>query len=330
MRPAFRSDAAHDIAGLRVATWRYPGAHVPPPAREDRIGLAIGMMLLAYAAFTCLDSSAKWLVTSGMSPWTAVCARYAVHLAIVAALVLPVQGTRSLASRSPRLEVLRACLLLGSTLLNFTAVRYLPLTVTATIMFAMPIFITVLSIPLLGESVGIRRWAAVLVGFLGILIVMQPWSGNFHWAMLFSIGAVLCASVYTILTRRLAGVDSTNTQQLYAALVATAGVAPVAAVDWTPPQGSLGWTLFACMGLFGWSGHQLLTAAHRYAAASVLAPFVYTQLIYMTLASWLVFAQPPTIWVLAGAPIVAGSGFYIWWRERQLARSAAQGERKRA
>jgi drug/metabolite transporter (DMT)-like permease len=302
-----------------LATWRFPGAHVAPPPREDRFGLAIGMMLLAYAAFTVLDSSAKWLVTSGISPWTAVCARYAVHLAIVAALVLPVAGPRSLESRSPRLEILRACLLLGSTLLNFTAVKYLPLTVTATIMFATPIFVTILSIPLLGEAVGIRRWAAIFVGFCGIVIVMQPWTGDFHWAMLASLGAVLCGSFYTILTRKLAGVDSTNTQQLYAALIATAGVAPFAALEWTPPEGALAWVLFACMGVFGWLGHQMLTAAHRFAPASVLAPFVYMQLVYMTLSSWVVFAQPPTVWVLAGAPIVAGSGFYIWWRERELA-----------
>ena len=81
---------------------------------------------------------------------------------------------------------------------------------------------------------------------------------------------------------------------------------------------------FCLIGVFGWSGHQLLTAAHRFAPASMLAPFVYTQLIYMTLSSWLVFAQPPTVWVLAGAPVIAGSGFYIWWRERQL-----RGEPKR-
>jgi drug/metabolite transporter (DMT)-like permease len=311
-----------------MATWRFPGAHVATPPREDRIGLAIGMMLLTYAAFTCLDSSAKWLVTSGVSPWAAVFVRYAVHLAIVAALVLPVAGMRSLSSRSPRLEILRAVLLLGSTLLNFTAVKYLPLTVTATIMFAMPIFITVLSIPLLGETVGVRRWAAILVGFCGIVIVMQPWTGQFHWAMLASLGATICGSFYTILTRRLAGIDSTNTQQLYAALVATLGVAPLAAVEWTPPEGTLAWVLFLCMGVFGWLGHQLLTAAHRYAPASVLAPFVYTQLIYMTLSSWVVFSQPPTVWVLLGAPIVAGSGFYIWWRERQLAAGQA-GERRR-
>lgn len=302
-----------------MATWRYPSAHgFAAPPREDRTGLAIGMMLMAYATFTCLDSSAKWLVTHGMSPWTAVFARYAVHLAVVAALVLPKQRLASLASRSPRLEIARACLLLGSTVLNFTAVRYLPLTVTGTIMFSMPIFVTILSIPLLGERVGPRRWAAILAGFCGILIVMRPWGAAFESAMLLSLGAALCASFYQILTRRLAGVDPTNTQQLYAALVATIGVAPLAALDWTPPDSTVQWALFGLLGLFGWSGHQLLTAAHRFAPASVLAPFVYTQLIYMTLSSWLVFSQPPTVWVLAGAPVIAGSGFYIWWRERQL------------
>ena len=96
--------------------------------------------------------------------------------------------------------------------------------------------------------------------------------------------------------------------------------------DWTPPEGALDWMLFGLLGAFGWAGHQLMTAAHRYAPASVLAPFVYTQLFYMTLASWIVFAQPPTAWVLAGAPIVAASGFYIWWRERQLAGRATERE----
>lgn len=303
-----------------MATWRHPAAHRVTPPREDRRGLAIGMMLVTYLCFTCLDSSAKWLVTTGMSPWTATGMRYAVHLAIVAALILPEHGRRSLSSRSPRLEITRALLLLSSTLLNFTAVRYLPLTITATIMFSMPIFVTILSIPMLGERVGPRRWAAILVGFCGIVIVMQPWGANgFHWAMLLSLGAALCGSVYTILTRRLAGVDSTNTQQLYAALIAAVGVAPFAIAEWTPPGDALAWGLLFALGIFGWLGHQLLTAAHRFAPASVLAPFVYTQLIYMTLSSWIIFAQPPTIWVVAGAPIVAGSGFYIWWRERQRA-----------
>jgi drug/metabolite transporter (DMT)-like permease len=302
-----------------MSAWRNPAVHATASKpQEDRRTRAILMMMLAFACFTALDSSAKLLITTGMSPWAAVFARYAVHLLIVAALILPTQGLYSLSSRSPGSEIARAAFLLGSTICNFVAVQYLPLTLTATIFFTIPIFVTMLSIPLLGEKVGWRRWAAIAFGFVGILIVTRPWTGTFHWAMILSLSAALGASFYQILTRKLAGVDSTNTQQLYAGLVATLGIAPIAFLNWTSPEGLLSWGLFLTMGLFGWLGHQMLTVAHRYAPASFLAPFIYVQLIFMTASSWLVFSQPPTVWILAGAPLVMASGFYIWWRERKL------------
>ena len=308
-----------------MAVWRNPQVHaVSARPVEDRRSLAIGMMLLAFACFTGLDSSAKWLVTeTSMSPWAAVFARYAVHLGIVAAILLPQQGFNSLASRAPIRETLRAILLLASTMCNFVAVQFLPLTMTSTIFFAIPAFVTILSIPILGEQVGWRRWAAILVGFCGILIVTRPWTGAFHWAMLVALCAALCASVYQILTRMLAGIDSAHTQQFYAGLIATLGVAPLAWMHWQTPEGSLAWVLFLTMGIYGWLGHQMLTVAHRYAPASLLAPFVYVQLLYMTASSWIIFNQPPTIWILAGAPVVMASGFYIWWRERQLDKASA-------
>lgn len=303
-----------------MAVWRNPQVHgLAVAAKADRRGLAVLMMLVAFACFTALDSSAKWLVTTAdMSPWSAVFARYAVHLVIVAAILLPEKGLGSLSSHAPGLETIRAGFLLTSTMCNFVAVQFLPLTLTATIFFTIPIFVTVLSIPLLGETVGWRRWAAIGVGFCGILIVTRPWSIGFHWAMLVSLGAALCASLYQILTRRLAGVDSSHTQQLYAGLVATIGVAPFALLNWTLPGSAFAWLPFLAMGVFGWLGHQMLTVAHRYAPASFLAPFVYVQLLYMTASSWIIFSQPPTIWILAGAPVVMAAGFYIWWRERQL------------
>jgi len=302
-----------------MAVWRNPQVHAGKAhPLEDKRGLAVVLMLLAFACFTALDSSAKWLVTTAMSPWAAVFARYAVHLVIVAALILPQQGWHSLDSKAPMHETLRALLLLGATVCNFIAVQYLPLTLTSTIFFAIPIFVTLLSIPILGETVRLRRWIAIAIGFAGILIVTRPWTATFHWAMIVSIAAALSASLYQIFTRLLAGVDSTNTQQLYAGLIATLGVAPMAYLYWQTPDTALAWGLFAAMGVFGWLGHQMLTVAHRYAPASVLAPFVYIQLIYMTASSWIVFHQPPTIWILAGAPIIIASGFYIWWRERKL------------
>ena len=120
----------------------------------------------------------------------------------------------------------------------------------------------------------------------------------------------------------LAGRDATNTQQFYAGLVATLGVAPFALGDWTWPTGAASWLAFSAIGVFGWAGHQLVTIAHRFAPASTLAPFNYAQIVYMTASSWLIFAQPPDRWVIVGAGIVAASGLYIGLRERALARRA--------
>ncbi|MEL7467950.1 MAG: DMT family transporter [Pseudomonadota bacterium] len=302
-----------------MAGWRYPGIHaVTTKPREDRRGFAIALMMAAFACFTVLDSSAKMLVTEGMSPLMAAFARYTVHLVIVAALILPQQGTASLHTSAPGLEIVRGVCLGGSTILNFIAVGYLPLTLTSTILFMIPIFICALSVPMLGEKVGLRRWSAIAVGFCGILVVTRPWTGDFHWAMLVSFGAAFFAAIYTVLTRRLAGVDSTNTQQLYSGLVATVLLVPLAILNWELPATPLAWILFGAMGVMGWSGHQMLTTAHRYAPAAVLAPFIYVQLLYMTASSWLIFHQPPSIWIGLGAPIVIASGIYIWWRERHL------------
>jgi len=291
------------------------------PARvapvEDRTLAAIGLVLGAFLGFTGIDTCAKWLVLHGLPATEVAFVRYAVHVAIVVAIG---------AAASERLWVtenlgalsLRAAVLLSSTLLNFVAVFHLPLTITSALMFSAPLWICLLSIPLLGEEVGWRRWVAMLVGFGGILIVARPWTGMLHWAVALSLGAALCGALYAILTRRLAGRDSTNTQQFYAGLLATLGMAPLALFDWVWPAGAASWLAFALIGWFGWGGHQLLTIAHRYAPASTLAPFSYVQIVYMTASSWLIFAQPPDRWVIAGAAVVAASGLYIWLRERAL------------
>ena len=289
-------------------------------AVEDRRLAGISLMMGAYLAFTGIDSSAKWLVQAGIPAMEVVFVRYAVHLVLVVALALPVMGAELVRTARPGAEVLRGGFLLGSTIFNFLAVSYLPLTVTSAIAFATPLTVCLLSIPLLGERVGARRWAAILVGFSGVLVITRPWSAEAHWAVLLSFGTVICASLYAVATRKLAGVDRTATQQFYAALVATVAIAPFALGDWVWPSAPADWAAFALIGLFGWGGHQMLTIAHRFAPASTLAPFIYVQILYMTGASWLIFQAPPDGWVLVGAAIVLASGLYIWLRERQLAR----------
>src|SRR5690606_82452 len=148
----------------------------------------------------------------------------------------------------------------------------------------------------------------------------------FHPAVLWSLAAAFFGALYALLTRRLAGVDTVTTQQFYAALVATVCFAPLAASgDWALPVDTPGWFAFLMIGTAGLVGHQLLTAAHRLAPASVLAPFGYVQIVYMTASSWLIFSQPPSVWIFVGAPIIIGSGLYIWLRERQLSKNTVTG-----
>jgi drug/metabolite transporter (DMT)-like permease len=286
---------------------------------EDRSLRGIALMLAALLAFTGIDTCAKWLVLAGLPTTEVVFVRYLGHLLLVMALALP-RGEGFVRAGNPGAVLVRGAFLLFSTILNFIALGYLPLTMTAAIFFSSPLWICLLSIPLLGEEVGPRRWAAMIVGFLGVLVVTRPWSGQVHWAALLSIGAALCGAFYSILTRKLAGRDSTATQQFYAALIATIGMAPLALPAWTWPSGAAGWFAFLAIGVFGWAGHQILIIAHRYAPASTLAPISYVQILYMTASSWLIFAQPPDAWVLVGAAIVALSGLYIWLRERALSR----------
>jgi len=292
-------------------------------AREEKRLTAIVLMLLAFFLFTGIDISAKWLVQAGLPATEVVFVRFAVHFIIAMALILPQEGRRLFRTSAPGQELLRGLFLVGATFFNFFALKYLPLTVTVAIFFAAPLVVCALSGPLLGERVGPRRWVAIGVGFLGVLVVTRPWGASFHWAMWLSMGTLFCASMYFVMTRKLAGVDSAGTQQFLTSLVAVIVAAPMGLVGWTWPVAPLDWTALALIGVFGWGGHQLATNAHRLAPASVLAPFVYVQIIYMTASSWAIFHTPPDGWTLAGAALVIGAGLYVWLRERALTRGAS-------
>lgn len=288
---------------------------------EDRRLLGISMMLVGYLCYTIIDSCAKLLSASGLPTMEVVFVRYAGQLILVLAIFLPREGKALARTRSLPLEVARGLCLLGSTVFNFLAITFLPLTVTSAISFTMPLILCALSIPMLGETVGWRRWAAIAVGFIGVLIIVQPGTEAFHPAVVLSLITAVFSALYNLLTRKLAGVDSTTTQQFYAAAVATLCIAPFAFGGWAWPTEWVGWSAFIGIGVAALIGHLFITTAHRYAPASVLAPFGYLQIIFMTASSWLIFNQPPDMWIFIGAPIVIASGLYIWLRERQLSKS---------
>ncbi|EAU42901.1 hypothetical protein FP2506_08666 [Fulvimarina pelagi HTCC2506] len=290
-------------------------------ANEDRAALAIGMMLLAYLGFSGIDTSAKWLGLVGLPALQIAFMRYFTHFVISTALIAK-DGIGMDRFRSERtgLVLIRAGFLAGSTCANFVAVRYLPLTLTATIMFSSPIIICALSGPILGERVGPWRWAAIIVGFLGVLIAIRPFDAEFHWAVFLSLAGAFCVALYTLLTRKLAGSVHHETMQFYSGVVGTVCLAPFAFLFWEMPQTWLATVLLVAIGGFGWFGHEMLTRAHNYADASALTPFTYVFIVYLTIASILVFDEWPGAWTLVGAAIVAGAGLVIWFRERRLER----------
>lgn len=291
----------------------------PAPLTERRL-FGIGLTLAAYFMFTGIDSSAKWLAIGGIPAAQVVFLRYVTHLALVLGIHVPQTGFTLIRTASLRTQALRAAMLLGATTCNFTAVRYLPLTVTGAIAFTMPLILCALSVPLLGETVGWRRWTAIIIGFLGIIVIVRPGTEAFHPASLLCLAAAVFTAFYFILTRRMAGRDSPATQQFYVGLFATVILLPMANPFWVWPTEPSVWIAFFAIGMFGFVGHQLFTVATGFAPASVLAPFAYFQIIFMAASSWLLFNQPPDIWLYLGAPIVIGSGLYIWLRERALSK----------
>ncbi|MDY8107552.1 DMT family transporter [Fulvimarina sp. 2208YS6-2-32] len=287
-------------------------------ANEDRVLLGIGMMLVAYFAFSGIDTSAKWLGLAGFPALQIAFMRYLTHF-VISAGVIAKDGLEIDRFRSHRagLVVLRGGFLMASTIANFIALRYLPLTLTATIMFSAPIFICALSWSMLGERVGPWRWGAILVGFFGIMIAIRPFDADFHWAVFLSLFGAVCMAFYTILTRKLAGSVHPETMQFYSGLVGTLAIAPFAFVVWQMPEDWTSLTLLLIIGGFGWFGHELLTRAHSYADASALTPFSYVFIVYLTISSIVFFDEWPDAWTMVGAVIVAGAGLVIWFREQR-------------
>ena len=292
------------------------------PRRQRLIG--IGLMCGAVADFACLDAMGKYLGTH-MDILQVVGVRYASAFLLTLLISNPIVRPGLLRTAKPKLQVIRSALLLGSTFFNFMAFRYLQLDEALAILFSTPFMVAILAGPMLGEWVGWRRWVAIGVGLAGVLVVVRPGLGGLQWAALLSGASAVCYAFYSITTRMLARYDSSQTTLFYSNMLGAAIMLPVLPFVWTPPRSVLDGVLMVAMGAFGAFGHYLLILAHRHAPASVLSPFMYTQLIWATAFGYLVFANVPSRWTLAGAAIVIASGLYLLNRERRVHNTKSNG-----
>lgn len=292
-------------------------SRVAIPALEDRASLGIAMILAAWLFFSFIDTSVKWLVLAGLPALQLAFMRYIGHFAISTWLIAR-GGLDRERFKSDRfgLVLFRAYLLTSSTVLNFVALLYLPLTLTASIMFTSPILVCLLGWPLLGERAGPWRIFGIFLGFIGVLVVMRPFGTDFHWAMLLTAHNAVAMALYSIVTRKLSGVVSAEIMQFYAGAFGSVVLLPFAVYFWTNPASALDWLLLVALGFFGWAGHELLTRAHRFATANTLMPYSYAFLIYLTISSYVIWGHVPDAATLSGAAIIIGSGMLIWMRTR--------------
>jgi len=275
----------------------------------------IGLASAAFLLFTMLDGSAKWLVLS-MPVFMVVWLRFVTHAVFATALLLPLRGRALVRTRHLKLHVLRSVMFILMTGMNFWALQYLQLTVTSSIFFAVPLITALVAARILNEKLDLGRWIAILAGFAGVLLIVRPGSADFHPAMLLAIGNAFLYAVFNLMTRHLAAYDSPETIQYLPAVGAAIGLTPIALAVWQWPHGWLEWMVACALGIFGGLGHYFLAAAHRYAPASILAPFLYQQVFYMALFGYLVFGDVPDPAVWTGAAVVIASGLYLFARER--------------
>ncbi|PVB62583.1 DMT family transporter [Labrenzia sp. 011] len=277
--------------------------------------VGISLIVLACLCFAVLDATAKYLSAS-LPTLQIVWIRFLSHTVIAMVLFRVWKTPSLLKTRRPVLQLVRAVCLLSTTILNFFAVRYLQLAETMSIMFAAPFVITALAGPLLGEWAGIRRWCAIIVGFMGVLVVTQPGVGGMHWAAIYSVAAMITYALYALLTRQLTATDGSAGMLIISGLVAAVAMTPIGLSVWEMPQDIWTWALLLVTGALGAGGHFVFIMAHRIAPAPVLAPFIYSQIVWMIALGYLIFADVPTATTLLGAAIVVGSGLYILYRER--------------
>lgn len=218
-------------------------------------------------------------------------------------------------TQRPLLQVVRSLLMIGSTVTFWWALMYLPLASAVAIGFATPLLVTALSVPMLKETVGIYRWSAVVVGFIGVLVIIRPGLGVFHWAALLPLATALFYANYQIVTRLLSRSDDAMITMFWTAAGGLAVSSLVVPFHWTP-LAPMEWLLVAWLGFLGTIGHFFLIRAIGYAPVSVLAPFNYLTLLWATALGFVLFGDLPDFWTVVGSAIVIGSGLFIIYRER--------------
>lgn len=279
-------------------------------------GRGIAFMLLAVGLFTCMDALVKWL--GDTYPVLQIVFFRGLFAFIPLGVFLLRRGSLAdLRTKRPFAHLVRALVGLSALSAFFYAYTQMPLANVIAISFAAPLFVTALSVPLLGEAVGARRWTAVIVGFVGVLIMVRPDRGVFEPVALIALGGTVCYALVMIFVRGLSRTETSGAIVFYYSVISTILVGTVLPFIWVTPTLE-DFAVLAAVGLVGGMAQLAVTTAFRLANVAVVAPFDYSGMIWAALIGYLVWGDIPGTNVWVGVAIVAASGVYIVRREANL------------
>ncbi len=292
---------------------------MPPAAKhlEPRSLTGIALMLAAMVILPLLDVVAKILGQQGIPVIQIVWARMTFGCLMTLPFAWRVGGTSALLPANPMLHTFRAGFLIGATGMFFWALHYQSIADTLSIFFVQPLVVTLLSPVVLGEKVGVRRWTAVVIGFIGTLIIIRPGFQAFNPGVLMALAAGTSLAIYMLMTRKISGSAHAMVTTFHTSLAGMILTSLAAPFVWQTPLLSQ-WALFVLLAFIAGFGHYLIVRAYDYSEASLLAPLAYSEMIMAVAVSWWFFGDFPDRWTFVGVGILIACAIYISIRERAL------------
>ena len=280
--------------------------------------LGIPLMIATTFVFAVQDGLSRYLA-SEYNTILVVMIRYWFFAFFVVALSASRKGgiRRVAATSQPFLQILRGVLLVAEICVMVVAFVELGLVASHAIFTSYPLLIAAFSGPILGEKVGPRRWMAIGVGFVGVLIILRPGFAVFAPAALIPLLSALMFAVYGLLTRYVARKDSAETSFFWTGIAGAVAITMVGPFFWEPIHGN-DWWIMGLLCLTGAGGHFLLIKAYEVAEASTVQPFAYFQLVFAATIGLTIFGETVDLWIVLGVGLIIGSGLFTFWRERQL------------
>lgn len=288
---------------------------MPTPRAAQKPLFGILVMLAAMAVLPFLDVCAKFLGQQSVPVMEIVWARLFFGMMLTLPLAWKIVGVKGLMPDPPVMHALRGLFLCSATFFFFWGLKFLPIADTLAIFFVQPLIITVLSPVMLGEKVGIRRWSAVVIGFIGTLIIIRPGFQEFNPGMLMALAAGTSLAIYMLLTRKISGRAHAMVTTFHTNVVGTLITSIAVLFVWQAPTPEQ-WLLFVLMAAIATLGHFLIVKAYDHAEASLLAPLAYAEMIMAVVVGWYFFGDFPDFWTFVGVAILIACALYISYRER--------------